>query len=257
MTTGGSSGIHLYGGGFLGAPPDGKGNYNQVLNNVVYHVHEPLYHDGNGIQPDQYTHNNQIYNNLLFGNDGMGINVYDSRNNLVYGNTLFTNVVNTLKKYFNPRGNISISTSAANAHTANASTNNNFMNNVLIPSLPMSDAFDIDSNSLVSGSNNFGGNYALAIGGSHYYDYAGIDGDNQTIWNTIDFPGGGDDTFGTIPVTDIATATAPMDFIFALSDALTLTLGGKPVTLYGWRSDTGLYGRFGNSPRFQSTGGPM
>jgi hypothetical protein len=177
----------------------------------------------------------------------MGVILYDSHNNLVYGNTLFGNVVNTIGKYFDPRGNITNSTSAAFAHTANASTNNSFLNNVVIPSLPMSDAFDIDSNSLVSGSNNFGGNHALAIGGSHYYHYAGSDGDNQAVWNTVYFPGGGDDTFGTIPVTDIATTKAPMDFIFPLSDALTLTLAGKPVTLYGWRADTGLYGHFGPS----------
>jgi hypothetical protein len=50
MTAAGASGIHLYGGGYQGTPPDGKGNYNLVLNNVVYHAHEHLYHDGNGIQ---------------------------------------------------------------------------------------------------------------------------------------------------------------------------------------------------------------
>jgi parallel beta-helix repeat protein len=147
MTTGGASGIHLYGGGFQGAPPDGMGNNNLVLNNVVYHAHEPLYHDGNGIQSDQYTHNNQIYNNLFFGNDGMGIILYDSQNNQVYDNTLFKNVVNTLGKYFNPRGNITDNTSAVHAHTSYASTNNNFTNNVIIASLTMSDGFDIDSNS--------------------------------------------------------------------------------------------------------------
>jgi parallel beta-helix repeat protein len=243
MTTGGASGIHLYGGGFQGTPPDGMGNNNLVLNNVVYHAHEPLYHDGIGILSDQYTHNNQIYNNLTFGNDGMGVCLYDSWNNRVYGNTLFGNVVNTIGKYFDPRGNITNGTSVAHAHTANASINNTFTNNVVIPSLPMSDAFDIDSNSLVSGSNNFGGNYALAINGSHYYHYAGKDGDDQGIWNTTDFPGGGN-TFGTIPVTDIATTKASMDFIIPLSDALTFTLGLKTVTLYGWRADTGLYGRF-------------
>ena len=128
-----------------------------------------------------------------------GIVLFDSQNHKVYGNTLFWNVVNTLGKYFDPRGNITNGTSAAHAHSANASTNNNFAYNVIIPSLPMSDAFDMDSNSLVSGSNNFGVNQALAVGGSHYYHYAGSDGDNQTTWNTIDFPGGGNDTFGTIP----------------------------------------------------------
>jgi parallel beta-helix repeat protein len=243
-TTGGASGIHLYGGGFQGTPPDGMGNNNMVLNNVVYHAHEPLYHDGNGILSDQYTHTNQIYGNLSFGNDGMGVILYDSKNNQVYRNTVFGNVVNTNGKYIDPRGNITNSTSAAHAHTANASTNNNITNNVIISSLPKSDVFDIDSNSLVSGSNNFGGNNALTIGGSHYYHYAGTDGDNQTVWNTIDFPGGGDDIFGTIPVTDIATTTLPMDYTFLPADALTFTLGSKTVTLYGWRADTGLYGRF-------------
>jgi parallel beta-helix repeat protein len=248
MITPGASGVHLYGGGFLGTRPDGMGNYNQVLNNVVYRAHEPLYHDGNGILSDQYTHNNQIYSNLTFGNDGMGVILYDSQNNQVQNNTLIGNVVNTNGKYIDPRGNITNLTSAAHAHTANASINNTFTNNVVIASLPVSDVFDIDSNSLVSGHNNFVGNYALAINGSHYYHYAGKDGDNQGIWNTIDFPGGGN-TFGTVSVTDIATTKAPMDFIFPLSDALTLTLAGKPFTLYGWRADTGFYGRFGTAIR--------
>ncbi|MGH6857795.1 MAG: right-handed parallel beta-helix repeat-containing protein [Methylocella sp.] len=246
MTSGGASGIHLYGGGFQGSPPDGMGNYNLVLNNVVYHAHEPLYHDGNGVQCDEYTHNNIIYSNLIFRNDGMGVDLYDSQNNQVYGNTLFTNVVNTLGRYLDPRGNLANSTSVAHAHTTKASISNNFSNNVIISSLPNSDVFDIDSNSLASGSNNFGGNMALSIGGSHYYHYAGIDGDMPGVWNSTYFPGGGDDTFGAIPVSDIAKATMPMDFIFASADALTLTQGGTTVTLYGWRADTGLYGRFGN-----------
>jgi parallel beta-helix repeat protein len=194
---------------------------------------------------DKYTHDNMIYGNLIFDNDGMGVILYDSQNNKVYGNTLIGNVVNTIGRYIDPRGNITNSTSAAHAHTANASTNNNFAYNVVISSLPISDAFDMDSNNLVSGSNNFGGNSALVTGGSHYYHYAGKDGDDQGIWNTINFPGGGNDTFGTIPVTDIATTKASMDFVFPLSDALTLIVGGKPVTLYGWRADTGLYGRYG------------
>ncbi|MGH6835557.1 MAG: right-handed parallel beta-helix repeat-containing protein [Methylocella sp.] len=245
-TTGGASGIHIYGGGFRGAPPDGLGSDNVVSNNVIYNAHEPLYHDGNGVQCDKYTHNNNIYNNLIFRNDGMGVDLYDSHNNQVYSNTLFTNVVNTLGKYFDPRGNLTNSTSVAHTHTANASINNNFSNNVIISSLPNSDAFDVGSNSIVSGSNNFGGNMALSIGGSHYYHYAGIDGDNQGVWNNTYFPGGGNDTFGTIPVSDIAKATVPMDFIIPSSVALTLALGGKTVTLYGWRADTGLYGRFSN-----------
>jgi len=135
-TSAGTSGIHIFGGGFQNSQPDGMGNNNLVLNNVVYHAHEPLYHDGNGIQCDSYTHNNQIYNNLIFGNDGMGINLYDSKNNQVHDNTLFGNVVNTIGKYFDPRWNITNGTSAAHAHTANASTNNNFTYNVIIPSLP-------------------------------------------------------------------------------------------------------------------------
>jgi parallel beta-helix repeat protein len=104
MTTPGASGVHLYGGGFLGTPPDGMGDNNLVLNNVVYHAHEPLYHDGDGIQSDAYTHDNQIYNNLVFGNDGMGVDLYDSQNNQVHDNTLFGNVVNTNGKYIDPRG---------------------------------------------------------------------------------------------------------------------------------------------------------
>ena len=58
-----------------------NGNKDRVLNRT----------DGNGIQLDMWCDHNQVYNNLAYGNDGAGIIVYGSSNNVIFNNTLYGN----------------------------------------------------------------------------------------------------------------------------------------------------------------------
>jgi parallel beta-helix repeat protein len=241
MVSGGSSGIHSYGGGVDNTAPDGMGNFNIIRNNVVYHNHEPIYYDGNGIQLDQYTHSNEVYKNLVFGNDGQGIIAFDSQYNRINDNVIFSNVVNTNGKHADPIGNLANSTSTFNAKNESGSANNSFFRNVIIASQPKSAALDIDSITL-SKPSAYGGNFVITTGQAHYYHSSGHVGENQTIWNTHN-AGNGDDVFGSIPITNITSTSPPMDFVIPASDALSFTINGVKKTLYGWRVDEGLYVR--------------
>lgn len=219
------------------------GSYNTVRNNVVYYTKEPEFNDGNGIQLDLGTHDNLVHNNLLFSNDGAGINNYGSWNNNIYRNTLFNNTIN--QRYPHTLGNFV--TSNDTVRFPNLPGNIAFVDNVIIASYQNSKAIHVDSK-VISQQMVFGGNYAIKTGtGTNIYRWDNDFGDNQTTWNNTYDPGGGDDTFGTIPVNNIAVTPLPADaFVIPTADALTFNLNGQSVTLVGWRADTELYVRYNN-----------
>ena len=92
QAAGGGSAIHVYNGCFGTDPCGTEGHDNLITRNVVYDAHDNL-GDGNGIQSDQMTQNNTITQNLSFSNDGEGLSLYDSANNVVSQNVFFNNGV--------------------------------------------------------------------------------------------------------------------------------------------------------------------
>ena len=84
----GISGIHT----FARNEDQDAGDYNIIRYNISYGNIDKDGQDGNGIQLDQWCDNNQVYNNIVFGNDGAGINIYDGANNDVFNNTLYDNM---------------------------------------------------------------------------------------------------------------------------------------------------------------------
>jgi parallel beta-helix repeat protein len=89
LSTSGGSGIHVFG-GFEGAP-DAFGVENTITNNVTFGNRDDSGCDGNGIELDQYTHNNVVSGNLAYGNDGAGLALYDSYSNSISNNLLTEN----------------------------------------------------------------------------------------------------------------------------------------------------------------------
>ncbi len=81
LTTSGSSGIHVCGG--VEGEPTGFGVGNIIANNITFDNRDPGGPDGNGIQLDQHTHGNVVVGNLATGNDGGGISLYDSHDNIL------------------------------------------------------------------------------------------------------------------------------------------------------------------------------
>jgi len=236
MNTSGISGIHLYAGGYNGDPERNSGSYNIIRYNVSHHNHDRSGGDGNGIEADQYTHYNQIYNNLTFANDGEGIEVYDSWSNTVYNNSAINNALDPGHSH-GLHGNLTVGgTSTANV------VNNTFNTNTLLAVQYGTYGIDVDATAAQT-NNLYGGNdIAIQNKYEYYYRWAGVPGDNQTVWNTQIAPGDGDDVFGSVQISNAAGMTAAnMDFAFAPADQLHLVLNGRNVTLFGWRADSGLY----------------
>lgn len=84
QTTPGSSGVHSYAAGAT----DDAGNNNIIRYNLISGTQDSGSGDGNGIQLDEWTHNNAVYGNVTNSNAGAGIVVYGSHNNQIIGNVL-------------------------------------------------------------------------------------------------------------------------------------------------------------------------
>jgi parallel beta-helix repeat protein len=84
----GTSGIHI----FARNAAEDAGDHNVVRYNVSYRNREPKGPDGNGIQVDQWCDDNEVAYNLVFENDGAGVNLFDAGRGRVYNNTMFGNM---------------------------------------------------------------------------------------------------------------------------------------------------------------------
>lgn len=80
----GTSGIHV----FARDRSGGYGNHNLIRGNIVSGQVETTGRDGNGIQLDTWCDHNEVAFNLVFDNDGAGINLYDASLNVVSNNTM-------------------------------------------------------------------------------------------------------------------------------------------------------------------------
>ncbi|MFA6422237.1 MAG: right-handed parallel beta-helix repeat-containing protein [Candidatus Buchananbacteria bacterium] len=89
----GYSGIHLWGGD-VGSPTANTGDYNIVRYNKIYGTRS-LGEDGSGISADIYSDHNQIYDNIVYANDGPGITLFANDSNEIYNNTSYSNCLNT------------------------------------------------------------------------------------------------------------------------------------------------------------------
>ena len=94
---GGFSGIHLFDRWPSESGADSNryergGDYNIIRANISRFNRDRIDQtDGNGIQMDMWCDGNQVYNNILYGNDGAGIIVFGASRNQVYNNTLYDN----------------------------------------------------------------------------------------------------------------------------------------------------------------------
>jgi parallel beta-helix repeat protein len=262
-TGGGGSAIHLYNGLYLDDPAGTEGHNNLIAGNVVYNAHDIL-GDGNGIQLDRATHDNIVTNNLSFSNDGVGISLYGSDNNLIAGNVFYNNGMDPHRSH-SLVGNIVVDAPPLSQRTnGDLTTQANVISNntVIVSDLNASTGpgrgpfgFEVIP---PAGTNHYSGNkLILAPCGApsdanmrYYHTWSPqsypANGNDAAMWNA----GAGIpnliihdslDIFGTTPVTDIASTTLPMDFIIPARDAVIFVLSGKMETLYGWREDTGLY----------------
>lgn len=117
----GSSGIHVYAGGADGSARLDTGAFNQIYGNIAFSNLDngpsgtSPGQDGNGIQLDQFTHDNLVSNNSMYFNDGPGLSLFDSFSNRIVNNTMLGNVRNTNGVHFN-KGEVFLGTAGASVN---------------------------------------------------------------------------------------------------------------------------------------------
>jgi parallel beta-helix repeat protein len=259
QAAGGGSAVHNYNGCFGSDPCGTEGHNNLITRNMVFDAHDPK-GDGNGIQSDQMTQNNTITQNLSFANDGEGLSLYDSANNVVSQNVFFNNGLDRTLSH-TLRGNITVDASTRFFGTYG----NSIVNNTVIVSDIGATAGMLGTGpfgfevSQPAGINSYGGNKLLKANSDpsmHIYSwwnappYAPTQGDNAAFWNGNSNPNRvhtASDVFGSVTITSTVGAPA-MDFILPTAYQIPVLNNGATIKLYGWRADNGLYGTYPTAP---------
>jgi parallel beta-helix repeat protein len=234
LTTAGTSGIHVFSGG----PANGQGNlntgnYNRIAYNVTYGNREFFQQDGNGIQLDQYTHDNLVYRNLSYQNDGAGISLFDAFNNTIQENITFGNTRDPNRTHAY-HGEILI---ASMDSTVNSSYGNKILGNEFLSTLPGSYAIMIDSLSANRGQTFSGNHFYNTSGGSIFWWAATAAGSNLSQWLSLSHASG--DSFTGMPIYSDPNGTAAYQYRFQ-PGSIKFSVEGKTWTLMGWDPALGL-----------------
>ena len=223
--TSGCSGIHLY----ASSTRDGYGNYNVITGNVSVGNHDTSALDGNGIELDQWTHNNQVTDNFCYDNDGAGIVLYDASKNVINGNETDDNELDPGHTH-TVRGELVMITSS------NLTSGNTIENNVFLSASTNSQAAFVDSGSS-KGHNTFLSNILESVvTNGPIYDWVGTIGSTLSQWQSLS--GGTTDEFTGVTVTNPSGITANYVFPGGLSEPI----NGVATSLYGWSATSGLLG---------------
>jgi parallel beta-helix repeat protein len=183
-TTSGTSGIHVY----ATSATQGMGQFNIIRYNLVMDQQELTAQDGNGIELDQWTSGNQVIGNLTNGNDGAGIILYDSSNNLVQDNTLIGDDVDPGHSHGLP-GELVLSS----AFSTSLTTANTVLDNTAMATGANDFAVLVDA-ATTAQSNTIGSNAFANYGGGAVYSWDYTPGSSLSAWNSKP-KGGGVDSF--------------------------------------------------------------
>lgn len=222
---GGTSGIHVYSGG----AGEGTGADNVLRYNRSYANADTRLSDGNGIQIDQWCDGNTVAFNVVWGNDGAGIIVFDANDNQVFANTARGNGLDPNGTH-GTLGELILSGSAAGEAIGRPAANRLY-DNLLVATRLAVPALAVDSRAAAQSSNRVGPNLM-----HHEAGGTALLGASTQVFNTgpaIDAVTG---TTGSL-----VTAPAFADVTQPLADGLRLLAspGGGGVALAGQTDITG------------------
>lgn len=183
----GTSGIHVYSAG----PDDDSGDDNVVRYNTSHANADTAASDGNGIQIDHWCDRNIVAFNLVWGNDGSGINLYEATDNVVYANT-------SLRNNLDPNGThgalseIVIGASPSNSRT----TRNRVFDNIAVATRANVPAIYVDGRAYLHPNqvgpnllhNTAGGTVVRWSDSMFLKDVASIDAVTGTRGNVVELP---------------------------------------------------------------------
>ncbi|TDM05682.1 MAG: right-handed parallel beta-helix repeat-containing protein [Ideonella sp. MAG2] len=147
---GGASGIHL----FSRNAAENSGDHNIIRYNFSFNNVDQLLHwDGNGIQVDQWCDSNLVAYNVAWGNDGAGLILFDTINNVAHNNTLVGNAQDS-GRTASATGDLILSSSAAGSYR---NANNRVYNNLIVARRSGAAGLTID-HATAANANQFGPN---------------------------------------------------------------------------------------------------
>lgn len=161
----GTSGIHLYA---KDAAQD-AGDRNVIRYNIVTGQRETTGQDGNGIQVDQWCDGNVVAFNVVSGNDGAGINLFDAGENLVVNNTAFGNMKDSGGRHAY-KGEIVLASDVT--RQVGRTVNNRVLNNIAVATRAGVAAIAVEATSTGRG-NAIGPNLLRHAPGGWLYAYGG------------------------------------------------------------------------------------
>jgi hypothetical protein len=221
LTVSGSSGIHT----FAAGPAANSGNSNYIAFNTIIGTQAPAGVDGNGIELDEWTHNNVVYGNFTFGNDGAGIIAFGSGNNLIGANVMIGDGQDR-------------SPGQAELAIMGAGKANSILDNITISIGAPVFAVLVDATAAALGQ-SLNGNIFDETGQGPNYSWGSNVGSNVAIWNALT---SGDDAFTGI-TSILKPESTSLDWSFG-STPLTLPIDGHTVSIVGWSSVDGLIGSY-------------
>ncbi|MGF6528695.1 right-handed parallel beta-helix repeat-containing protein [Variovorax sp. PvP013] len=183
----GTSGIHVYSPG----PDDNSGDDNIVRYNTSHANADTAASDGNGIQIDHWCDRNTVAFNLVWGNDGSGINIYEATDNLVYANTSLINNLDPNKTH-GALGEIVIGASPSN----NRTTRNRVFDNIAVSTRANVPAIYVDGRAYLNANqvgpnlpyNAAGGTVVRWSDSTFLKDVASIDAITGIRGNVVELP---------------------------------------------------------------------
>lgn len=220
----GASGIHTY----ATSASDNEGNYNTITNNVTVNTHDTQQTDGNGIELDQWTHNNTVSGNFSYANDGAGIVIYDSYANAISNNFMGGNELDPGHTHV-ARGDL-----ALNDSSVKGTHNNTFSGNTALSVNSTTPAIFVDP-SATTQSNSFANDVFENLSGGPVYNWGGTIGSSQSQWNQYVSP---TDKFSGVQM--FANSGFQGTYNYTFPAGTNAAIDGHNVQIIGWAAGQGL-----------------
>ncbi len=219
----GESAIHVFG----GSSTDASGHANVISNNVVAYQHDGGSYDGNGIQIDHWGSDNSIVGNQVFGNDGSGVSLFSSANNLVMNNVIRGNMVDGSGTHVIAYAEVYI----GEAQFATGETAGNVVaNNTIQATNKYAVAIQVDAAAAQQSSNVVTGNLISRTGTGSLWIWGGQTGTTVASLNALPRAGSDFEQSGSLPAIPTFDA-AIMDKTFTLHSTVLKTINATGFSM--------------------------
>ncbi len=174
----GLSAIHVY----ATSADDLAGRNNTISNNAVAWQRDGSSPDGNGIMLDHWSSGQTVTGNHVFGNDGAGISILSSRDNVIEGNTVEGNMLDSGGTHVAARAEIFLGDSDL---APGLTTGNRVADNTVAAASRYGAAVQVAAPVSADPSNAITGNFLVQSGRGTLWIWGGESGRTIEGWNAV------------------------------------------------------------------------